>query len=108
MKIQKNEALMSYLRPYCHVNALGHDWQGVLKRDLENCKDEVLAQSVKKEMLEAIYNNGVGLSEMENNTGWDFESEKELVDWFANLWAHIYDEDSKEVFTKLTSNGREC
>ena len=39
---------MSYLRPYCHVNALGHDWQGVLKRDLENCKDEVLAQSVKK------------------------------------------------------------
>jgi len=78
-KSDNTAVLMKFLLLYCHVNVLGPDWQGDLKRSLENLNDQTISDEFKHQLRQAITDNTVSAEELEFGTGWDLESEDEKM-----------------------------
>lgn len=91
MKKTDNSVLNKYFLTYCHVNALGPDWQGELRRTLENLRDQNISKKFKFQLAQAITNDTISAEEIEYETGLDLETEDEKIAWLTNLWRHLYD-----------------
>lgn len=92
-----NKELLRYLGAYCDVNALGPDWEGKLRRDLENSKIPEVSIQFKQQLLRAIRLNTVSNAEIEFATSWDFDTEEEKRGWLVDLWTKLYDSDPLKV-----------
>jgi len=93
MNTNNTEILMDFLSTYCDVNGLGRDWQGKLRTTLENLKDPSVSEQFKQQLKLAISDNSVSANTLENETGWEFDSEEEKIAWFSELWTHLYGTD---------------
>lgn len=93
MNTINTETLMDFLSTYCDVNGLGPDWQGKLRTTLENLKDQSVSDEFKEQLKLAISDNTVAADTLENETGWEFDSDEDKIKWFSELWVHLYGND---------------
>jgi len=89
----RNDVLLRYLSEYCDVNALGPDWQGLLKQTLETTKDRTSSLEFKKQLKASIVDHQLTLLEFERATGWGLDTEAELIQWLIELWGKLYEDD---------------
>jgi len=85
------EPLRNILNDYCHVEWL--DEMNELNKDLSSKDWAYNAGLFKTQLRDSINNLSFSLSDYEEVTNHDFDSEDELVNWLKTIWETAFPDE---------------
>ena len=92
-----DEILIRTLSANCHVNALGPDWRGNLRRSMRGWRDPAQRVAFKRQLADAIVRGTLSMEAYERATGMDFDTEAELIDELRALWRAVFGDEAPEA-----------
>ena len=83
-------ALVHYLKTYCNVNApLIDDLRKIIRKE----KSPERSKEFRFQLADAIVLQNISLSQYENLTDEDFDTQEDLTNWLRELWSEIFDDE---------------
>lgn len=97
MEADRPDELLRVLGAYCHVNALGPDWRGHLRRSVRRWTDPDRQAAFEQQLADAIARRTLSRAQYEQATGIDFDTEAELVDELRALWGAVFGDTAPDA-----------
>lgn len=91
------EVFLKLARTYAHIDALGPDWLGHFGRQIRGSTDRDRSALFQRGLAQALAPE-ITRRDYEYATGWDFDTDEELVAHLQELWDTIYPGEDARSF----------